>query len=154
MNIDIKLGYLKDEYLLLQKLYEDYDARAITIKGWSATVGLAAIGVGFYQSRYLWLFAAGAAMVFWCLEALWKGFQYMYEPRIRLLEAAFLADDFDGIAPLQVYTAWHDEYQAKGLRVWRNMRMPLVAFPHVVTLVTGLVLFVVDAAGVAALRPK
>lgn len=154
MNIDTKLGYLKDEYLLLQKFYEDYDARVITIKGWSATVGLAALGVGFYQSRYLWLFAAGAAMIFWFLEALWKGFQYMYEPRIQLLEAAFLSNDFDGVSPFQVYTAWDGEFQANGLRIWRNMRLPLVAFPHVFTLAAGIALFIVDAAGVAALRPK
>ncbi len=32
-----KLGLLKDEYLLLQRLYEDFDGRVITIKGWSAT---------------------------------------------------------------------------------------------------------------------
>ena len=154
MKIDTKLGYLKDEYLLLQKFYEDYDARVITIKGWSATVGLAAIGVGFYQSRYLWLFAAGAAIVFWCLEALWKGFQYMYEPRIQELEAAFLSDAFDSVAPFQVYTAWDAEFQTNGLKVWRNMRLPLVAFPHVFTLGTGIALFVVDAAGLAALRPR
>jgi hypothetical protein len=52
MNQDTKLGFLKDEYLLLQKFYEDFDARIITIKGWSATVGLAAIGGGFFQSQY------------------------------------------------------------------------------------------------------
>jgi hypothetical protein len=34
-----------DEYLLLQKFYEDFDARIVTIKGWSATIGMAAIGV-------------------------------------------------------------------------------------------------------------
>jgi hypothetical protein len=153
VEIQTRLGYLKDEYLLLQKFYEDYDARVITIKGWSATVGLAAIGVGFYQSRYLWLFAAGASLVFWGLEALWKGFQYMYEPRIQLLEEAFRSDDVKPPAPFQIYRAWDDEYQANGLQLWRNMRLPLVMFPHAVTLVTGILLFLIDAMGWVTLRP-
>jgi hypothetical protein len=49
---DSKAAFLRDEYLLLQKFYEDYDARVITIKGWSATIGMAAIGGGFYQSAF------------------------------------------------------------------------------------------------------
>ena len=73
MNADTKLQLLKDEYLLLQRIYEDFDSRALTIKGWSATVGIAAIGVGFYQSSYLWLFAAGSSAVFWFLEGLVHG---------------------------------------------------------------------------------
>lgn len=100
MKSDARATYLKDEYLLLQKAYEDYDSRIITIKGWSATIGMAAIGAGFYQSRFLWLFAAGAAVVFWILEGLWKSFQYMNGPRIELIEEAFRTEQFDDVAPL------------------------------------------------------
>jgi hypothetical protein len=59
MDNPAKTGLLKDEYFLLQKFYEDRDGRIVTIKGWSATVGMAALGGGFYQSRFLWPFAAG-----------------------------------------------------------------------------------------------
>ncbi len=55
-----KITLLRDEYLLLQNFYENFDTRFVTIKGWSATVGMAAIGGGFYQTRYLWLFGAGS----------------------------------------------------------------------------------------------
>jgi hypothetical protein len=67
-----KSQFLKDEYLLLQRFYEDLDGRIVTIKGWSSTIAIAAIGSGFWQSRFLWLFAAGASLVFWAIEALWK----------------------------------------------------------------------------------
>jgi hypothetical protein len=80
---------LKDEYLLLQKFYEDFDGRIVTIKGWSATIGLTAIGTGFYQSPYLWLFGAISGVVFWYIEALWMSFQYMYGPRIRVSRKHF-----------------------------------------------------------------
>src|SRR2546422_10117971 len=50
MDRATRITLLKDEYLLLQKFYEDFDARVVTIKGWSASIGIAAIGGGFYQS--------------------------------------------------------------------------------------------------------
>lgn len=151
MTSDSKAAYLKDEYLLLQKFYEDYDARIITIKGWSATVGMAAIGAGFYQSRYLWLFAAGAAMVFWVVEALWKSFQYLYGPRIALIEQAFREDSFDGVAPFQVYSSWSAGLRHDGLHLTRNMLLGIVVFPHAVTLVAGLALFAGEALGIFSL---
>jgi hypothetical protein len=140
-------AHLKDEYLLLQKFYEDYDARVITIKGWSATIGMAAIGAGFYQSRFLWLFAAGAALVFWVLEALWKSFQYLYTPRIIVIEEAFRTNSFAHVAPFQVYSSWFAQFGESGLHVTRNMFGGIVAFPHAVTLVAGLALFVAEALG-------
>jgi hypothetical protein len=59
----------------LEKAYEDFDTRLMTIKGWAATVATAAIGLGFYQNSYLWLFAAGASVVFWYLGSIWKVYQ-------------------------------------------------------------------------------
>ena len=154
MDNAIKIGLLKDEYLLLQKFYEDFDGRIVTIKGWSATIGLAAIGAGFYQSRFLWLFAAGAAMVFWLVEALWKSFQYMYAPRIQELEKAFANDSFDGIAPLQVYTSWFSQFHNHGLGIFSNVRLGIVAFPHFVTVIAGISLFVLQAFGFIHLPAK
>lgn len=154
MKSESKAAYLKDEYLLLQKFYEDYDARIITIKGWSATIGMAAIGAGFYQSHFLWLFAAGAALVFWVLEGLWKSFQYMYAPRIQVLEEAFLNDAFDSVAPFQVYTSWFAHLQENGFQLVRNMLLGLVAFPHAVTLLFGIGLFVLEVLGWIAVPRK
>jgi len=109
-------------------LYEDFDARIVTIKGWSATIGMAAIGGGFYQTHYLWLFSAVAAVVFWFVEALWKSFQYMHGPRIGLIEKAFAADDFSGITPLQIYSSWFETFQEHGFGIFRNLCLGIVAY--------------------------
>lgn len=141
MKVETKIGLLKDEYLLLQKFYEDFDARIMTIKGWSATIGMVAIGGGFYQTHYLWLFAAGVVVIFWLLEATWKSFQYMYGPRIVEIEDAFRKDKFSDIVPLQVYSSWFDTFQERGFGIWESVRLGIVAFPHAVVLTAGGVLY-------------
>ncbi len=148
MNHDTKVGFLKDEYLLLQKFYEDFDARIVTIKGWSATIGLAAIGTGFFQSQYLWLFAALSALVFWGTEAVWKSFQYMYVPRIQELEEAFRKESFDNLAPFQIYASWFEVFDKQGFDFFGNLRLPIVLFPHALTVVIGVMLFLLQKLGV------
>jgi hypothetical protein len=140
-NADQKLGLLRDEYLLLQKFYEDFDSRIITIKGWSATVGLAAIGTGFVYTKFLWLFAAGVGLVFWILEAIWKSFQYNYSPRILELEDAFKRGSIADISPLQIYTKWDEAFQNSGYAVLENMKLPLIYFPHVIYVLAGIIIF-------------
>jgi len=147
MEDAIKVSMLKDEYLLLQKFYEDFDARIVTIKGWSATIGMAAIGGGFYQTHYLWLFGAAVAVVFWLVEALWKSFQYMYAPRIELIEKAFASDDFSDIAPLQIYSSWFETLQEHGFGIFGNLCLGIVAFPHIITVVAGIALFALHVLG-------
>jgi hypothetical protein len=141
-----KLDFLKDEYLLIQKLYEDFDTRIITIKGWSATIGLAAIGAGFQYGKYLWLFAAGIGLIFWVLEAMWKSFQYNYEDRIKLLEGGFRSGDIDTIKPFQIYTAWEEAFQSEGYitSIKGNMGLPLVFFPHIVPILVGPLIFILN----------
>jgi len=143
-----KIPLLKEEYVLLQNFYEEFDRRILTIKGWSATIAIAAIGAGFYQSEYLWLFAAGASLAFWLLESFWKTFQYLHAPRIRIIEEAFRKDEFDGLAPLQIYDSWFDSQRKYRLQIWRCFSLAIVSFPHVVTLVIGVVLFVLQIMGV------
>ncbi|HEY2498900.1 MAG TPA: hypothetical protein VGK24_17695 [Candidatus Angelobacter sp.] len=147
MNDTTKLGFLKDEYLLLQKFYEDFDARIITIKGWSATVGIAAIGGGFFQSKFLWLFAAGASVVFWITEAVWKSFQYMYAPRIEAIEGAFRKKSIENLAPFQIYTSWFQTLQEQGFGVLANMKLAVVLFPHLITVIVGIALFLLEYYG-------
>jgi len=112
---------------------------------------LAAIGGGFYQTHYLWLFAAAASLIFWLVEALWKSFQYMYSPRIQQLEKAFASGEFAGIAPFQVYTSWFAALQEQGFGIFENFRLPIVAFPHLITLAAGIILFVLHALDLVAL---
>src|SRR5260370_32534860 len=83
-------GLLRDEYLLLQNAYEDSDRRAVTIKGWSATVAAVGLGAGFqYGRREFWMISVGTAVVFWVLEAIWKAFQYGHSRRIQQIESYF-----------------------------------------------------------------
>jgi hypothetical protein len=145
MDTATKIDLLKEEYVLLQRFYEDLDQRVLSIKGWSATVAIAAIGVGFYQSHYLWLFASGTSLILWLLEALWKSFQYLHGERISVIEGAFRNDSFEALSPLQIYDSWFIAQARFGLRFWRNFALAIVSFPHVVTLATGIVLY---AAGI------
>jgi hypothetical protein len=115
---------------------------------------MAALGVGFYESHFLWLFAVGAAIVFWLVEAVWKSFQYMYGPRIQELEQAFRQERFDDVAPLQIYTSWFEVFQQEGFGIWSNVYLPIVAFPHVITVIVGITLFVLYAFGLIHLPAK
>ena len=154
MDEQTKVALLKDEYLTLQQFYEDFDKRILGIKGWSATIAIAAIGVAFYQTRFLWLFAAAASLVFWLLETIWKGFQYCYSSRIERLEKAFRDEKFDNIAPFQIGQSWYKEFQKKGYQIPTNFRLPIVWFPHAVTLILGLLLFSLETFHVITIARK
>jgi hypothetical protein len=134
-----KISFLKDEYLLLQRFYEDYDGRALNVKGWSATIAISAIGTGFYQTKYLWLFAAGASLAFWMLETTWKSFQYLYRPCIEELENSFARNSFGGLAPFQIYNSWGAAHRARGFQLVKVFFTLIVLFPHALTLVVGLI---------------
>ncbi len=89
-------GYLKDEYLLLQDQYEDFEPRTLTIKSWIGTGAFAALAVSFsISNKYAYiapLLIAILAGVFWYLEAYWKLFQQATGDRIRIIEAYFRED--------------------------------------------------------------
>ena len=42
-----RASYLKDEWLLLQNHYEDFDRRSLTIKGWVSTGATAGLAIAF-----------------------------------------------------------------------------------------------------------
>jgi hypothetical protein len=72
---------LSREYFALVGAVADFDARELVIKGWSVTLSLAALGLGFQQQHYA-LFGLGAltALGFWFLDLLVKTFQVRYYP--------------------------------------------------------------------------
>ena len=142
MDENTKISLLKDEYAMLKQFYEDFDKRILGIKGWSATIAIAAIGGGLqYRIRYLWLFAAAASLVFWLLESIWKRFQYLYAPRIHKIEESFREQKFDEMDPLQIYTSWYQVFEKEGWNIFSTFRLGIVMFPHVLTLIVGTVLF-------------
>jgi hypothetical protein len=80
---------LAKEYYAILGVVSDYDARFISIKGWSVTLSLASLGLGFQQKHYA-LFALGAlsAAAFWLIEIITKRHQLRYYARMRDIEVA------------------------------------------------------------------
>lgn len=80
---------MNKEYYALADTVSGYDGRLMTVKGWSVTLSLAALGLGFQQQHYA-LFALGAATAlgFWFLDAMMKGHQVRSYSRMRDIEVA------------------------------------------------------------------
>jgi uncharacterized membrane protein len=142
MEIHDKIDLLKSEYFKLQDYYESFDSKAQTIKGWSATVSIAAITFGFsYKNEYIWLFASMTALVFWVMEAKWKLFQYCYSSRIKEIEKAFKENNFESIIPLQIYTSWFASWRSGTYKIKRIIFMNIVMMPYAYVIFICLVLF-------------
>src|SRR5215467_6385774 len=78
---------LSKEYYALLDVVSSYDGWLLIVKGWSVTLSLAALGLGFQQRHYsLFLLAAVTGAAFWLLDGLMKGFQYRYYVRMREIE--------------------------------------------------------------------
>ncbi|WP_447884678.1 hypothetical protein [Serratia fonticola] len=109
--------FLKDEYLKLQDQYEDYDRRALTIKGWISAASVAGFALGIDSGKNInvstLIAIALIALCFWYLESTWKLFQYAIRDRIRIIEAHFRKDErilFKNPLPLQIYHWWFKSY--------------------------------------------
>jgi hypothetical protein len=145
----------------------DFDARLMVIKGWSVTLSLAALGLGFQQQHYA-LFALGAltALGFWFLDLLVKTFQVRYYPRMRDIEyvssklnstsipgigqvsspridmywsyrGGSPSEDWRGDEPQRMDAAM--VHRLVGVKPWF---MPQVLLPHWVAIIVGTGLFV------------
>jgi len=144
-------NYLKDEYFKLQDQYENYDARALQIKGWIAGGSIAGLALGISSDpdsmRLILLVVISISLCFWYLESKWKMFQYAMSDRIRVIEAHFRNDNeilIKDPAPLQIYNWWFKSYvkdepiykhetnrpQSKMARLWRAARQTFVHLPY------------------------
>ncbi len=102
----------------MQDQYEDYDRRALQIKGWVGAGAIAAIAIGFDSQKsgsgMIWVVISLFSCCFWYLEAKWKVFQYAISDRIRLIEAHFRGEE-DALTkvsePLQIYNWWYKSYR-------------------------------------------
>jgi hypothetical protein len=152
----------------------------MTIKGWSVTISLAALGLAFQQGHYaLFALAAGTGLAFWMVEARIKRHQLRYYARMRDIEVTAFQlnnvklDNGKVLSAPRIDWIW----SLPGKRSdpdWRNdppnertqaeIRETLrgapwlgsVMLPHVVAVVLGLVLFflaVFNVPGLAALDP-
>ena len=78
---------LSKEYYALLDVVSNYDGWLLIVKGWSVTLSLAALGLGFQQGHYaLFFLAAVTGAAFWYIDGLMKGFQYRYYVRMREIE--------------------------------------------------------------------
>jgi hypothetical protein len=141
MNDDKRADLLKDEYIMLQHFYEEIDSKGLTIKGWSITVALATIGTGVLYRREILLVGFLSALVFWYLEAHWRGLSHFFSTRIKDIEAAFRADTWTQQVPLQVYDTWGKEYQRTKDQTLRYMLKQSSFLPHAVIAVVCLLLY-------------
>lgn len=155
MPDDKTANYLVQEYLFLQKTVEEFDGRSLTIKAWSVTFSAAGLGFAYQQhNKILLLVAAGSALVFWIVEAIWKYRQRAFYPRIFEIERWFKNHTKPkDSAPFQITTRWRSEFMhgtadwvyAKDKDPWwKAHAVPFfvgVMLPHIVIIIAGVALF-------------
>lgn len=134
MNAEQKDEFVKDEYLLLQGFYEDHDRRTLLIKGWSVTVAIAGLALGFA----IWILSGIAAALFWLIDGKWRTYQYANRKRIKEIEAYFRNKIGKDIVPLQTYNSWLSGYEEQS--IYRILLYPLVMLPHAVAILICLCL--------------
>lgn len=164
MNRDPE-GLRKDlgtEYYAILEVVSGFDQRELTVKGWSVTLSLAALGIGFAQGHAAYFaLAAFSGLCFWVLEAAAKGHQLRYYSRMRDIEVACgelnrvqIGELGDVSAPrIDMYWGFPRRREATDWRtdrVWRRDEqgirrmlrrrwlMPHVALPHALAVAAGL----------------
>lgn len=171
---------LTREYYALVDAVAGVDGRLMIVKGWSVTLSLAALGLGFQQQHYA-LFALGAATAaaFWFLDGLMKGHQVRYYSRMRDIEVAayelnaVALGDLGRVSSPRIDVAWGFRGQ-KGqpdprtgplerrtpeqvrLLLLARFVLPHVMFPHAVAVLLGATLFFAaasDSWGLQSLTP-
>jgi hypothetical protein len=163
MNEEQRRDCLREEYQILQRQYEDFDQRSLTIKGWISAAAIAAIALGADKGRNphgeIWLAIAAIAACVWYLEGRWKTFQYAMRNRIRIIEAYF-RDDPDILiknpAPFQIYHWWFRsyandepiyEYEKQSrpkrywIRLWVAMKQQFVFVPYAPIILVCIIMF-------------
>jgi hypothetical protein len=145
MDKQTRANLLKDEYIMLQQFYEDIDQKGLNIKGWSITATIASFGAAMiYEHREAYLIAAGASLLFWYLEAYWRGLGYFFSRRIIQIEEAMRdEEELEEMSPLQVYRVWSKEYDRGGGKTLRYMFKLSTMLPHVIVLIAAVVMFFV-----------
>jgi hypothetical protein len=145
---ELNLTILKDEYLMVQEFYQDIDRRCFTIMGWSITVAVAAVGAGIvYGQSILLLVAFLSAMMFWYLEASWRGLSYFMSHRILQIEESIERGEGGSMTPLQLYTEWKKEFKISGRQTRNFFFKSHTAMPHIFIAFVSLGLFLAEYVG-------
>jgi hypothetical protein len=161
---------LRTEYWKLADMVTGFDQRLLTVKGWGVTLSLAALGWGFEKSHYgLFLVAALSSAGFWLIEGVYKRHQMRIYVRMRDIEVTLWrragepdSDTTKVSSPLNDWawkTAGRVLTKGAAARDWlptpydrkwsygRTWFYAAVAFPHVIAIVAGTVLFLLGLRG-------
>lgn len=88
-------------------MIESFDGRMLTIKTWSVSFSLAALGGAFATDvAEVLLIASLSALMFWFIEGFWETFQYAYYGRSRTMEDYFAGQPKD-LDPMQIGASWN-----------------------------------------------
>lgn len=129
---------LKEEYFHLNKVVQDFDQKALTIKAWSVTLSMAGMGAAFTQKAAILLLLGGfASVLFWITETLWKSFQQAHYTRIREIESCF-ASGTSETKPFQIGASWYQAWrQDRWRKLFRISFWPHVCLPHAIVAISG-----------------
>ena len=143
MDKQVDMEFVRSEYFHLQKTVEDFDQRALGIKGWSVTVSMAGLVAAFTEKEPLiLLLAAASAIMFWIIEAYWKRFQLAYFFRIRQIEAYMKGDDVGTFTTPHITGSWgigYSQYSILNIMWWTQ-----VYLPHLVIAIAGFLLWIIN----------
>jgi hypothetical protein len=157
---------LEKEYYALFDIVNKFDDRLITVKGWSVTLSLAALGSGFQFQHYgLFLVACLSGIGFWMIDAVMKRHQMRYYARMREIEVVAIDTPlptasastpqidwswtqapryFAGAKPLT--PQWYRVDPGKPGYAWAWI-LPHVMLPHIISVIAGLLFFLLGMSG-------
>lgn len=155
-------SFEQQEYFAIEKAIADFDQRLLTIKSWGVTLSLVSLGLGFqYRAYGFFLIAAASSIAFWIIEAAGKRHQMRHYLRMREIEVnRYVRADpvLKSMSSPRIDWSWQQahgiltgkektdvlavpSYRQKGASYRRTWAFPHVAFPHVITLLVGIALF-------------
>src|SRR5271156_1075181 len=137
----LDMDFLRQEYFRVQEAIDKFDEKAISIKAWSVTVGMAGIGTAFLKHTPGLLILSGiASLLFWLIEAWWKAFQQAFYPRMYEIESLMMGHTVDHpTSPFiggSLLLAWTTA--RKRGQIWKILRWPHVFLPHALVALVGI----------------
>lgn len=135
--------FLAQEYLLIQKIIEDYDGKALTAKAWSVTFSAVAIGLSYdKQQLAILIVSIISSLAFWLVESLIKVNQLSYYDRASAIEQHFAGNSPQH--PFQILKSWHDSFNKNGKYkyILRVIFWPHVFMPHLAVAIIGTALLI------------
>ncbi|WP_141117982.1 hypothetical protein [Leisingera sp. JC1] len=123
---------LWSQYQLLHTTYEGFNDQSLILKGWSVTIGLAAIVTAYSDAvgsrgRVVVLAAAFSATVFWLVDAFWKSYQLAYKKLLEISEASWDCSGVLNKGP-SIQADWPQVYSS--FDFFSVLHFPSVALPH------------------------